>query len=245
MATLTYNTNGILLDRRENGPDIAFFGNIQVPIITASQLQRYAAIIYAEASFPGLLREINPANPAGELWRETVGIAICMYNYVRNKSSAFARSGRVYGIQDLVNDVNFVKGINSPKFNEYFLNGGDETKRNFANLAVLKLFTRQIEDIRPIITAIQQAAYWDGNDLYRLFPNHYRARQGFELADPAHGRLYQNVTVVPGAKVITSCPAQDPNVASRRQFTFLSTMTAGGSIFFRIHPLAAAQGVSW
>jgi hypothetical protein len=51
MATLTYSSNGVLLDRREDGPDVALFGNIQVPIITASQLQRYAAIIYAEASF--------------------------------------------------------------------------------------------------------------------------------------------------------------------------------------------------
>lgn len=245
MATLTYNTNGMLLDRRENGPDVAIFGNIQVPIITASQLQRYAAVIYAEASSPGLLREINPANPAGELWRETVGIAIAMYNYVRFKSAAFARANRVYGIQDLVTDVNYVKGINSPRFNEYFYGGGDETKRTYSTLAVLKLFTRQLDDIRPIITSIRQAAYWDGNDLFRLYRNHYRARQGFELSDPAHGRLYQNVTVIPGTQVINSCPAQDPAVAARRQYTFLSTMTGGGSIFFRIHPQAAAQGVTW
>ena len=245
MATLTYNTNGVLVDRRENGPDVAVFGNVQVPLITASQLQRYAAIIYAEASFPGLLREINPANPTGELWREVVGIAICMYNYVRNKSNAFIKAGRVYGINDLVNDVNYVKGINSPKFNEYFFGGGDETKRSFANLAVMKLFSRQLEDIRPVIVSIQQAAYWDGNDLFRRFRDHYRAKQGFELSNPAHGWLYQKVTVIPGTQVITSCPAQDPKVAARRQYTFLSTMTAGGSIFFRIHPQAAAQGVSW
>lgn len=245
MATLTYHTNGTLLDRRENGPDVAVFGNIEVPLITASQLQRYAAIIYAEASFPGLLREINPNNPAGELWRETVSIAIAMYNYVRNKSTAFYRAGRIYGINDLVNDANYVKGISSPKFNEYFLPGGDETKRNFANLAVLKLFTRQVHDIRDIIMSIQQAAYWDGNDLFRRYKEHYRAKQGFELGDPAHGRLYQNVTIIPGTQVISSCPALDPNVAARRQFTFLSTMTAGGSIFYRIHPEAAAQGVSW
>ena len=245
MATLTYHTNGKLLDRRENGPDMAVFGNIQVPLITASQLQRYAAIIYAEASYPGLLREINPNNPAGELWRETVGIAIAMYNYVRNKSAAFYRAGRVYGITDLVNDANYVKGISSPKFNEYFLPGGDETKRNFANLAVLKLFTRQVYDIREIIMSMQQAAYWDGNDLFRLYKNHYRAKQGFELGDPAHGRLYQNVTIIPGTQIISSCPAQDPYVAARRQYTFLTTMTAGGSIFYRIHPEAAAQGVSW
>lgn len=245
MATLTYSSNGVLLDRREDGPDVALFGNIQVPIITASQLQRYAAIIYAEASFPGLLREINPANPNGESWRETVGIAICMYNYVRFKSAAFAKANKVYGLNDLVNDVNFVKGINSPKFNEYFAGGGDNTKRTYANLAVLKLFSRQLDDIRPIISSIQQAAYWDGNDLFRRYRDHYRAKQGFELSDPAHGRLYQNVRVIAGAQVIASCPAQDPRVAAKRQYTFLSTMTAGGSIFFRIHPQAAAQGVTW
>ncbi len=245
MATLTYHTNGTLLDRRENGPDMAIFGNIQVPIITATQLQRYAAIIYAEASYPGLLREINPTNPAGELWRETVAIAIAMYNYVRNKSMAFYRAGQVYGINDLVNDANYVKGVSSPKFNEYFLPGGDETKRVYATLAVLKLFTQQVQDIREIIMSMQQAAYWDGNDLFRLYRNHYRAKQGFELGDPAHGRLYQNVTIIPGTQIISSCPAQDPKVAARRQFTFLTTMTAGGSIFYRIHPQAQAQGVNW
>ncbi|MBL7775782.1 MAG: hypothetical protein JNK89_07240, partial [Saprospiraceae bacterium] len=139
----------------------------------------------------------------------------------------------------------YVKGISSPKFNEYFLPGGDDTKRTFANLAVLKLFTRQVHDIRDIIFNIQQAAYWDGNDLFRRYRDHYRAKQGFELSDPAHGRLYQRVTIVKGAQVIDSCPAQDPLVAARRRFTFLSTMTAGGSIFFRIHPEAAAQGISW
>lgn len=245
MATLIYSSNGVLLDRRENGPDQAFFNNVPVSIITGAQLERYAAIIYAEASFQGLLREINPLDPNGELWKETVGIAICMYNYVRNKSNAFARAGRVYGLQDLVNDVNFVKGINSPKFNEYFSGGGDPVKRQFANLAVLKLFSRQLDDIRPIIVSIQQAAYWDGNDLFRRYRDHYRAKQGFELSDPAHGRLYQKVTVIPGTQIISSCPAQDLNVAARRQYTFLSTMTAGGSIFFRIHPQAAAQGISW
>ncbi|TNE68081.1 MAG: hypothetical protein EP344_01665 [Bacteroidetes bacterium] len=245
MATLTFHTNGVLLNRQENGPDLAVFGNTPVPIITGSQLQRYAAILYAEASYPGLLREINPSDPSGELWREVVGIAICMYNYVRNKSLAFYRAGRAYGLNDLVHDVQYIKGINGPQFNEYFLPGGDTLKRNYANLAVLKLFTRQVYDIRSIIMEIQQAAYWDGNDLFRLYQNHYRAKQGFELGDPAHGRLYQNVSIVKGTQILESCPAQDPVVASRRQYTFLSTMTAGGSIFFRIHPQAAAQGISW
>lgn len=245
MATLIYHTNGALLQRKENGPDVAYFGNIEVPHLTATQLQRYAAIIYSEASFPGLLREINPGDLTGELWRETVGIAIAMYNYVRNKSAAFYRAGRAYGLNDLVNDSNYVKGINSPKFNEYFLGGGDDIKRNFANLAVLKLFTRQIQDIVPIIRQIQQAAYWDGNDLFRRYRDHYRARMGFELSDPAHGRLYQNVRVIAGTQIISSCPAQDPRVAAQRQYTFLSTMTAGGSIFFRLHPQAVAQGITW
>ncbi|MCB0531397.1 MAG: hypothetical protein H6574_01080 [Lewinellaceae bacterium] len=245
MATLTYHTNGVLLDRRDNGPDMAIFGNIQVPLITASQLQRYAAIVYAEAAYSALLHEISPRDPRGALWRETVAIAIAMYNYVRNKSMAFYRAGRIYNINDLVNDAAYVKGINSPKFNEYFMPGGDETKRTFANLAVLKLFTRQVEDIRSIIFEIQQAAYWDGNDIFRRYREHYRAKQGFELGNPEHGRLYQNVTIIPGTQVIDSCPAQDPRVAAYRQFTFLSTMTAGGSIFYRIHPQAVAQGVTW
>jgi hypothetical protein len=245
MASLVFDTNGSLIDVQQFGPDAAFVGTEAVPIISGTQLRQYAAMVYAESSFMGLLNEINPEDPFGEMFRETISIAICMYNYTRSKGTAFHRAGKVYGLQDLVSDVNYVKGINGPAYQEYFGTEGDAERRRLSTLAVLKLFTRQLDDIRDLIRDLQGAQYWDGNDLFRLFPNHYRARMGFELGSPSHGHLYEKVSSIEGVQVIPDCPAQDPNVAAKRQFTFMSTTVAGGSIFFKIHPQAVAQGISW
>ena len=245
MASLVFDPSGNLIDVQQFGPDAAFVGTEAVPIISGTQLRQYSAIVYAESSYQSLLREINPTDPEGEMLRETVSIAAAMYNYTRAKGTAFHRAGRVYGLQDLVQDANYVKGINSPGYQEYFGTEGDTDRRRMATLAVIKLFTRQLDDIRDILRNLQGAQYWDGNDLFRKFPNHYRARMGFELGSPSHGHLYENVQVVDGVQVIPDCPAQDPKVAARRQFTFMSTSTAGGSIFFKIHPQAMAQGITW
>ncbi|MBK8556220.1 MAG: hypothetical protein IPL65_10845 [Lewinellaceae bacterium] len=245
MASYVYDANGKLLDVQQYGPDAAFLGESPVPIISGTQLRQYAAIIYAEGGHMGLIRQINPANPLGEMFRECVAIAITMYNYTRAKGTAFHRAGKVYGLQDLVQDVSYVHGLTSAGYQDYFGTGGDEDRRQAATRAVMKLFLRDLNDIRDIIRDVNGALYWDGNDLFRRFPNHYRAKMGFELGAPQHGRLYQNVKDIPGLQLLPSCPAQDPNVAAKRQYTFLSTTTAGGSIFFKIHPQAEAQGISW
>jgi hypothetical protein len=177
--------------------------------------------------------------------RECMGIAVTMYNYARAKGAAFKRANKIYGLNELLVDSGYTKGINSPKFTEYFSAGGDEAKRRLTTLSVIKLFTRQFFDLQDVVTNLQGAQYWDGNDLFRRYRDHYRAKNGFELGNAAHGRIYQNVNVIQGAQIIATCPATDPKVAARRQFTFLSTMTAGGTIFFRIHPQAAAQGITW
>jgi hypothetical protein len=245
MASLIYDASGGLLDVRQGAADVAIYGGQTVPFITGSQLQKYAAIIYAESSFFGLAQQINPTNPAREMERESMAIAITMYNYARAKGAAFKRANKIYGLNELLVDTSYTKGINSPKYTEYFSAGGDENKRRLGTMSVIKLFLRQFTGVQDLITNLQGAQYWDGNDLFRRYRDHYRAKNGFELSNPAHGRLYQNVTVIQGAQIIATCPAQDPNVAARRSFTYLSTMTAGGTIFFRLHPQAAAQGITW
>ena len=245
MANLIFNSAGALEDIRPGGADIAIYAGQQVPYITGSQLQQYAATIYSESSFLGLARQINPANPIREMERECFAIAVTMYTYARSKGVAFQRAGRYYGLNDLLQDAGYTKGITSPKHTEYFSAGGDETKRRVATLAVIRLFMRQFWGFEDVIQSLQGAQYWDGNDLFRRYRDHYRAKMGFELSNPLHGRIYQNVTVIQGAQIISSCPAQDPVTAGKRQYTFLSTVTYGGSIFFRIHPQAAAQGITW
>jgi hypothetical protein len=245
MASLIYNTAGALEDVRPGGADVAFYAGQQVPFITGSQLQKYAAIIYSESSFLGLARQINPANPAREMEREAFAIAATMFTYARAKGAAFQRANRFYGLNELLVDSGYTKGINSPKYTEYFSAGGDENKRRICTLAVIRMFMRQFWGLEDVIQQLQGSMYWDGNDLFRRYRDHYRARMGFELSNPLHGRIYQNVTVIQGAQIIASCPAQDPNVAIRRQYTFLSTTTFGGTIFFRLHPQATAQGITW
>lgn len=246
MANLIFNASGALEDVRPGGDDIAIYAGQQVPYISGSQLQRYAGIIYSESSFLGLARQIAPANPTREMERECFAIAVVMYTYARAKAAAFQRANKgVYGLNELLVDSGYTKGINSSKFNEYFSVGGDEGKRRMATMAVIRLFMRNFWGFEDVLQSLQGAQYWDGNDLFRRYRDHYRAKMGFELSNPAHGRIYQNVTVIQGAQIISSCPAQDANVALRRQYTFLSTLTLGGTIFWRIHPQAAAQGITW
>lgn len=245
MQTFFYTQEGALVNVQQGGPDKVIFENMEVPYISASQLRQYAAIIYSESSFWGLVQQIAPSNPLREMMRETFGICFTMYNYAMAKGAAFKRAGKYYGLNELLVDNNYTKGINSPAFNEYFGSGGDENRRRMATLAVIKLFTRQTQDVFDVVQGLNGAQYWDGNDLFRLFQRHFRAKNGFELSDPMHGAIYQNVSVIKNVQMITSCPAQDPNVAAKRQFTYLSTMTAGGTIFFKIHPQAAAQGITW
>jgi hypothetical protein len=245
MANLIFDSTGALRDVQQANTDIAFFNGQAIPFITGSQLQRYAAVIYSEASFLGLTRQINPANPQRELERECMGIAVAMYNYARAKGAAFRRANRSYTLADLLVDSNYTKGMNSPKFTEYFGAGGDNNKRVIATMSVIRLFTRQFSNLQDVIDGLQGAQYWDGNDLFRRYRDHYRAKKGFELGHPNHGRIYQNVNVIQGAQIISSIEAQDPAVRAQRRFTFFSTMTAGGTIFFRLHPQATAQGITW
>jgi hypothetical protein len=245
MATLQYSPNGALVNMQEGGADKAYVGNQEVPFISGTQLRQYAATIYSESSFLGLVNQINPGDPQKEMQRETFAIAYTMYNYAMAKGAAFKKAGRSYGLNELLVDSSYTKGINSPAHYEYFGSGGDETRRRLATMAVVKLFTKQIADVQDVIRDLQGAQYWDGSDLFRLFTAHYRAKQGFELSNAAHGQIYRNVTVIKNADIITTCPAQDPKVAAKRQYTFMSTMTAGGTIFFKIHPQATAQGITW
>lgn len=245
MATLQFNLDGSINNIQYSGPDKAVIGQQEVPYISGSQLRQYAATIYSEASFMGLVQQTGSPDPIREMQRETFAVAYTMYNYTMAKGRAFKAIGKRYGLQQLLVDSSYTKGINSAGHQEYFGSGGDETRRKLSTLAVIKLFTGQTQDVQDVIRQLNGAQYWDGSDLFRIYKKHFRARYGFELSNPAHGRIYQNVSVIKGTQVIASTPAQNSNVASKRQFTYLSTMTAGGTIFFKIHPQAASQGVTW
>ncbi len=245
MASLIYNKAGALEGIQPGVADDAIYAGQRVPYLTGSQLQRYAAIIYAESTYLGLLRQIHPVQPIVEMEREAFAMAVTMYQYARSKSAAFQRAQRFYGLQDLLNDSGYTKGINSPILQEYYGEAGDEQRRRSATLAVIRLFTRQFWGFESVVEAVQGALYWDGNDLFRRYKDHYRAKKGFELGHSDHGRLYQEVTSLEGVQVIQSCPATDPAVAVLRTYTFRSCATFGGSIFFQLHPQALEQGISW
>lgn len=245
MATLQYDISGQLLSEDPSGQDVAIINGVTVPYITGSQFREYAATVYSESSFMGLVQQINPANPTGEMEKETFAIALTMYNYAMAKNAAFQRAGKSYGLGDLLKDSNYTKGISSPAHQEYYQTGGDEQRRRYATLAVVRIFTRAYQHLAPIEQQLQGGLYWDGNDLYRVYKNHFRAKYGFELSNPQQGALYQNVSVVQNTQVIESSPASNPNVSAKREYTYMSTMTAGGTIFWKIHPQAAAQGVTW
>lgn len=242
MAIL-FNVDGSLASIDDNTADKAFIGKQEIPFISGAQLRSYAATVYSESSHNGILQFVAPNNILAEMQRETFAIAYSMFNYALAKSAAFKKAKRSYGLADLLVDSNYTKGINSPQHQEYFGTGGDETRRRQSTLAVAKLFTKQTSDVTDIIQTLQGGGYWDGSDIFRKFPDHYRCRQGFELSNNLHGDVYKNIPNV--AKSIQTCPATETRVSEKRQFTFLSTMTAGGTIFFRLHPTAIAQGVNW
>ena len=247
MATYYYNTDGSLADIKQIGPDVAFIGNLQVQSVKASDLRKFAAIVYSESSFMGLVRQIAPDNPYLEMQRETFGITFTMFTYARAKNATLQRIGKSYTFHDMVVDKNYTHGIGSNAYHEFLADeGGDEQRRKAVILAVMRLFLgpQYQQDVQDVILGLDGATYWDGNDLFRLFRSHYRAKQGFELLEPAHGAIYQNVTVIKNTQVITSSPASNPSVLNHgRQFTFMSTMTLGGTIFFKLHPQAVAQGI--
>ncbi|TAE72206.1 MAG: hypothetical protein EAZ85_09885, partial [Bacteroidetes bacterium] len=88
MASIYFDTQGSLVRTDEEGDDKAFYNNQEVPYITGSQLQNYAATIYSESSFMGLVRQINPSDPFGEMQKETFAIAYTMYTYAMTKNAA-------------------------------------------------------------------------------------------------------------------------------------------------------------
>jgi hypothetical protein len=246
MASIYFDSQGAYVRADEEGEDKAFYNNQEVPFITGSQLQHYAATVYSESSFMGLVRQINPSDPLGEMQRETFAVAYTMYTYAMAKNAAFRRAGRSYGLADLLVDNNYTKGLSSPAHQQYFQQGvGDEDRRKLATMAVIRLFMRMVSDLASVIQSLNGAAYWDGNDLFRLYPNHYRCKQGFELGSSSHGSIYSNVSVVKNPQIIQSCPATEPKISAKRKYTFMSTVTYGGTIFFRLHDEAKAQGISW
>lgn len=246
MASIYFDSQGALTRIDDEGDDKAFYNNQEVPFITGTQLQNYAGTVYSESSFMGLVRQINPSDPLGEMQKETFAIAYTMYTYAMIKNAAFKRAGRSYGLADLLVDNNYTKGLSSPAHQQYFQQGvGDEDRRKLATMAVIRLFMRMVGDMAGVIQNLNGAAYWDGNDLFRLFPAHYRCKQGFELSNENHGAIYQNVSVVKNPKVIQTCPATEPKVSAKRKFTFSSCTTYGGTIFFKIHDEAKSQGITW
>lgn len=248
MASLTFLPDGTLGNVEEEEDDKAFYNGNPVPFVSGSQLRQYAATVYAEAAGTGLLRQMGYSNIAEEMKRETFAIAYTMFTYAMTRGAAEKKAGRFYGLNQLLTDSNYTKGIVSAGHNEYFGSGGDQTRRSLATLAVIKLFMRDTADVADVISGLNGAMYWDGNDLFRLFTNHFRAKNGFELGSASHGQLYKNVPTIYKQPVnqITSSAASNPNVIrAGRKYTYLSTFTAGGTIFFKLHPEATGQGIKW
>ena len=243
MATFYYNTDGSIANVNQGGPDVAFIGNIQLQTVKASDMRRFAAIIYSESSYWGLCKEIAPANPYLEMQRETFAIAFTMFNYTMAKK----KKGLNYSFFDLLGDKNYTHGIGSREYNDFMEgNPKDRHRGQAVVMATMRLLLgpQYQQDMQDVVQGLDGAVFWDGNDLFRRFREHYRAKQGFELSNPAHGAAYQNVTSVQGAQIITSNPASNPNVIKTgRQYTFMSTITLAGTIFFKLHPQAVQQGV--
>jgi len=233
-----FNTNGALA-KTESGADKAYVQGHEVPYISGSNLVTFAAIVYSESASSGLVNQITGGRSADrEMFRENFGMVQAMFNYSIAKNAALRKAGRgSYGLPQLLNDKDYAKGRGSAIFNEYFGTGGDQKRRQYATLAVLKLFTKNINDVRDIATS--GIVGWDGKDLYTRYKEHYRFKVGLELGNPSHGHLYNPL----GIQTIASQAATSPNVKGR-QYTWQSVFTAGGSIFHRIHPQAAAQGIS-
>jgi|GEM_PF-1973301 len=248
MASLTFQPDGTLTNVEEEGEDKAYLNGQAVPFISGSQLRQYAATVYAESASMGLLKQLGYSDTTAEMKRETFAIAYTMFTYAMTKGAAMKKGGKFYGLNELLTDSNYTKGMISAAHNEYFGAGGDQTRRNLATLAVIKLFSRDTADVADVVSGLNGAMYWDGNDLFRLFTTHFRAKNGFELGDPAHGQLYRNIPVLYKQTVnqITSSAASNPNVTNAgRQYTYLSTFTAGGTIFFKLHSQATNKGITW
>ncbi len=241
MASLIFSSDGSLYNTQANGPDKAYVGQEEIPYLSGTQLQTFAAIIYAESTLQSVVEQINPYNPISEMEKEAFAIAYSMYNYTLARGAAEKRRGKQFGMLELLNDPDYARSFATPQYQEYFEQGTDSLRARLATLAVIQLFTQQTQRYGPLIEQLQGGGYWDGLDLFRYFPKHYRARMGMELSEPVHGRLYEAVNLFKGAQPITSHQARTPQLS--REYTFLSTLTAGGSVFFCLHPQAKQQGV--
>lgn len=241
MATDYYFGGDGAVDNSVQGSDAAYFNNSKVPYIKASQLRDYAAIVYSEAASQGVVNKIQGGqNVEVEMMRESFAIAQTMFNYVIVKNAALSKAGKGnYGLKDLLVDKNYTKGLDSPAHQEYYGTAGDTVRRKMATLAILKLFTKNVGDVTDITNA--GTLYWDGKDVFEKYKQHYRAKGGFELAHPNMGRLYENL----GVQTISSVTATDPKVSAKRKYTYQAVLVAGGTIFYKIHPEAAAQGITW
>lgn len=237
MATLIFDNGGNLIDTQPNNADQAIIGGQPVPHISGSQLRAYSATIYAEATYMGLVKQINPGNPMAEMEKETLAMAFAMRNYVMAKRA----KGVKYGFRELLSDTNYVKGSTGPHHQEYYNEGtGDIDRRRFATLAAIRLFTQNISGLEQVVQSLNGAMFWGGQYFFKKYPNLPIIQNGFELGDPTHGQIYQN-TNISGTQILQSYPTQKPGLG--RRFTYLSTMTAAGSIFYKIHPEAHGIGV--
>lgn len=242
MITYYYDSDGILINKK-TGADKVVYNGALLNNISGSQFRKYAAIAYAEATYYDLIAQISPNEPYPAMTRETLGIASAMINYT---SIRFQLSKGTYQLDHMLSDQGYLSSIGKPLYNEYLNtdSGGDMYRRKAASLAVLKIFghTRSDQEINQY----QGVMYWNGMNLFRVSSYvPYRAKTGFELGHPAHGKIYLNTQMEPNTRVLTTTPASAPNIKSVRQFTYLSSHTEGGTIFFRLHSQAIQQGISY
>lgn len=215
----------------------------------SSNISKLEAIVYSETTEKSLLVQLYPESKnlqkgekekfEIEMEKEALAIALTCLNYRKAKNDAFKKAGKVYTLADLVVDANYTKGVGSDKNTEYYSEKADPLKKRIVKEAVALALSGKGGKVAEELNG---AAYWNSNNLFRLYPNHYFSKNGFELGKPAHGSLYKNVK---NYKKISTQKATDPNRSKKRSYTYLSTYTAGGSIFFKLHPEAIAQGITW
>ncbi len=127
---------------------------------TSEQINKFAAIIYAESSFMGVVRQINPVDPIGEMEKECLAIGITMHNYMIAKEAAFKNAGRVYGLDELIVDSNYTKGVSGSTHDEYFRSEGDQFRREAAlRAAETVLLKRNSEKAKQMAEKLQGAQY--------------------------------------------------------------------------------------
>ncbi|MEO1654243.1 MAG: hypothetical protein AAFU64_11910, partial [Bacteroidota bacterium] len=242
MITYYFNEDGVQLDKKSGQDKVVYQGAI-LNNITATQFRKYAAIVYAEATYYDLISQISPNAPYEVMKEETLGIASAMINYTTIR---FQLSNGDYNLDSMLSDTGYISSIGKRLYNEYLNteSGGDMYRRKAASLAVLKIFgyTRSQADI----DRYQGIMYWNGMNLYRISSYvPYRAKVGFELSDPAQGQIYQNTHLASQTKVLTSTPATATSTISRNMtYTYFSSHTAGGTIFFRLHSQAIRAGIN-